>query len=244
VRKRPERPEELGRVARRRPALDRLRPPVDRDQVHRLPACDRVMHDVAAAPEPKPGLVSGKLARNVGPGDRGAPGDRAAVGGPAPVADRSAHLGPEPVCPDHGIRMERLAAARPLNRQRRRGFPFGQGRDGAPDEQANVRPAAHRVEQDAVQVGAGDDPVGRAEALAHGGAERDGADRLSRRRAPDRYAGRLGRDAAQGRSEAEVEEHAACVRRELKAGSGLVQRRAALQHHGRAAAPGQRQRGR
>jgi hypothetical protein len=35
-----------------------------------------------------------------------------------------------------------------------------------PDQQANVRAAAHRVEQDVVKVGAGDNPVGCAEPLA------------------------------------------------------------------------------
>ena len=95
-----------------------------------------------------------------------------------------------------------------------------------------------------MQVGAGDDPVGRAEALAQGGAERHDANLGARRRAPDSDAGRLGRDAAQGRPEAEIDEDAAGVRRELQAGSGLVQRRAALQHHRRAAAPGERERGR
>ena len=79
-------------------------------------------------------------------------------------------------------------------------------------------------------------------ALTQGGAEADAADDPARGQRPHRDARRLVGRPAQGRAEAEPDQHGAGVRRELEARPDLGEAGAALDQRDRVARPGQGER--
>jgi len=100
--------------------------------------------------------------------------------------------------------------------------------DRAPGQQPDRGLRADRVEQDLLQVGPVNDPIGRAEALPHGRPERHLAEVLARPDRADDHPVRLRGDPAQSRTEPEIDEDPARIGRELKPGANFAEPRAAL----------------
>ena len=177
-------------------------------------------------------------------GNRGAPGGKAPVLRRPPVLAGGAQARPQPVGRDGEIGLERVAGAGcVLDRDARPVRLLPAADDGAAHHQPDRRARPHRVEEQGLELGPVDDVIGRAEALAHEGAERDGADLAPGCKGADRDAGRLARGAAQRRPEAEIDQDPARIRGELDAGAVGRECGAALDEGHLPAAGGERERG-
>jgi hypothetical protein len=176
-------------------------------------------------------------------GDRRAPSGDAAVNGLPLVAEDGARCRPQAVGADDEVGGQRLdGTVRAFHHHGGACGFAGERRHGAADEKADAGSATHGIEQDGLQGGPVDDVIRRPEALLHEAAEGHAADHASGGKlADDRPLG-FACGAAERRAEAEIDEDAARVGRELNAGAGLAEARPALDYRDVAPAGAQRQR--
>ena len=173
------------------------------------------------------------------PGTHAAGGERARV---EVLADaRAQAVGADDEVGGQGLAATAVAT---LNGQGDGFVGLGQAGDVAPDQEADAGPGADRVEQERLQVGPVDDVVGRAVGLAGRIPESDAADAPARIEGAHDHARRLRGGPAQGRAEAEADQHAARVRRELEAGADLAEAGPALDQRHRVAGGVEGERGR
>ena len=234
--------QEILAVAGIRPALYRPGAAFDGHHVDQAPAGDGVVHHMAAPAEPEARLVPGKGIRSLGAVEGGPPGDVAAKRRRRAIAEPAPDLGPDAVGADDGVEGSGLAGA-PGGHEGKGGMPrilTGELGQSARDE-ADLGHRSDGVEEDRLQVGPVDNPVGGAEMLAHEGPERDLPDLPPRRNVAHDHATGFGDDAAQGRAEAETGQDAACVGGELETRSDLAEPGAAFDEGDRMSLPGERE---
>jgi len=194
----------------------------DGNDVDKAAPADRIVHEVGPGAEPEIDRRLPQFRHQRVGGSKRAPGGAAGKARLPPMTEAPAHARPQPVGGnqrDAAIFEEMLRGAR---EDRDAVLLEREILDPGAEIENDTGMGAHRVDQDGLQVAAMDDPVGRAVALLRNRAERRARKHPRRPRVHDPQL--LGSDhmPPQLLAEAERNQNARCVGRQLNAGADFL----------------------